>query len=271
MPTATIIYRNGRKLINDRIKAHADKQGRFAVVIPLYNHEDMVEKVVREAMQLGFPVIVVDDGSTDASFDRINFIDGIRVLRHSSNRGKGAALITAMQEAERIADWAVAIDADGQHKPADALGLIQAIPEGKRPIVVGAREGMDAADVDWTSRFGRQFSNFWVWTSCGQWVTDSQTGFRIYPLPETLRLDVKARRYQFEVEVLVKARWKSLPIVEAPVTVDYSPGARRISHFRPFADFMRNSNTFARLIIQRLFVPPAVRRRWGLKESANRR
>ena len=253
------------------MKNHAALPGRFAVVIPLFNHEDMVAKVVRDAMQLNFPVIVVDDGSTDASLECVSRIDDIKILKHSRNCGKGAALLTAMQAAVSIADWAIAIDADGQHTPVDAFNLIQAIPVGKRPIVVGVREGMDAADVHWTSRFGRQFSNFWVWISCGCWVSDTQTGFRIYPLPETLQLDVKAKRYQFEVEVLVKARWKSLPVVEAPVNVNYSPGARRISHFRPFIDFMRNSKTFARLIIQRLFIPSALRRRWRLKESGNRR
>ena len=252
------------------MKKHTFLPGRFAVVIPLYNHEDMVEKVVREAMQLGFSVIVVDDGSTDASFDRVRRIGGIQTIRHPINRGKGAALLTAMQAAARVADWVIAIDADGQHTPADAFNLIRAIPDGERPIVVGARVGMDATDVHWTSRFGRQFSNFWVWTSCGCWISDTQTGFRIYPVPETLQLDIKAQRYQFEVEVLVKARWKSLPVVEAPVQVNYSPGARRISHFRPFVDFLRNSKTFARLITQRLFIPPAVRRRRGPTESKNR-
>jgi glycosyltransferase involved in cell wall biosynthesis len=258
-------------LIHSDPKAEATRKGRFAVVIPLYNHEDMAAAVIREVLQLGFPVIVVDDGSTDDSFDHVRGIDDIIILRHTRNCGKGAALLTGMAEATGIADWAIAIDADGQHTPFDAFNLIQAIPEGQRPIVIGDRQGMDAADVHWTSRFGRQFSNFWVWTSCGRWVADSQSGFRIYPLPETLQLGVKSRRYQFEVEVLVKARWKSLPIIEAAVQVNYSPGARRVSHFRPFIDFMRNSKTFSRLITQRLFIPLTLRRRWASKESVFRR
>jgi hypothetical protein len=119
---------------------------------------------------------------------------------------------------------------------------------------------MEAEGVHWTSRFGRKFSNFWVWAAGGYRSSDSQSGFRIYPLPETLQLGIVADRYQFEVEVIVKARWKKLPLVEAPVTVRYPPG-QRVSHFRPFVDFMRNSTTFARLIVQRLFLPPALRRR----------
>jgi hypothetical protein len=116
--------------------------------------------------------------------------------------------------------------------------------------------------VPWTSRFGRGFSNFWVRASGGAKLTDSQSGFRVYPLPEVFTLNVKARRFQFEVEVLAKAGWHGLPVREAPVSVDYHPGAPRISHFRPFVDFCRNSNTFSRLIFQRIMVPRTLRKRW---------
>jgi hypothetical protein len=119
---------------------------------------------------------------------------------------------------------------------------------------------MLAARAPWTSRFGREFSNFWVRVSGGPRVTDSQSGFRIYPLPETLQLPVKARRFQFEVEVLVQARWHGLPVIERPVGVDYRPGGQRISHFHPFFDFLRNFGLFARLITTRLVVHPFTRR-----------
>jgi len=235
--------------------------GPFAFVIPVFNHADKVGDVIRAALTLNLPVIVVDDGSTDSTVDRVKNIPDIRLLQHSRNRGKGAALLTGMMLAAKSARWAISVDADGQHAPGDALNLIRAIPAGQRPIVVGTRQGMGAAEVNWTSRFGRKFSNFWVRVSGGCWVDDSQSGFRIYPLPESLNLNVKSRRYQFEVEVLVKAAWKNIPLVQAPVSVTYLPASRRISHFRPFVDFMRNSRVFARLVIQRFFVPPAIRRR----------
>ena len=83
---------------------------------------------------------------------------------------------------------------------------------------------MQGADVPWTSRFGRGFSNFWVRMAGGPAVEDSQSGFRIYPLPECLHLDVKARRFQFEIEILAKAGWNRVPVVESPVSVSYRPG-----------------------------------------------
>ena len=91
-------------------------------------------------------------------------------------------------------------------------------------------------------------------------MADSQSGFRIYPLPESLKLNATARRFQFEVEILVKAGWEKLPVIEVPVSVSYAPGKERISHFRPFIDFLRNTCTFSRLIIQRILIHPFVRK-----------
>lgn len=235
---------------------------RFAVVIPVYNHARNVESVVRRAMKLGFPVVVVDDGSTDATADILHRMKGLLRLRHAVNTGKGAALMTGFEAAAEFADWAITIDADGQHLPEETSRLVEASLEDPRGIVVGVRQGMVDRHVPWTSRFGRGFSNFWVWAAGGGKRIDSQSGFRVYPLPEVFALKVKARRFQFEVEVLAKAGWQGLPIREVPVSVDYHPGAPRISHFRPFVDFCRNSATFSRLIFQRIVVPRTIRRRW---------
>jgi glycosyltransferase involved in cell wall biosynthesis len=231
-------------------------KARFAVVIPAYNHGERVAQVAEETLKLNFPVFVVDDGSTDSTQAVISKIEGIRLLRHPENRGKGAAILTGFAEASQVADWAITIDADGQHSPDDALKMIQAIPENDRPIVVGMRRGMEGKTVPWTSRFGRKFSNFWVLLSGGPAMKDSQSGFRIYPLPEAMNLNVLSRRFQFEVEILVKARWKKMPVIEVPVWVNYGPGSERVSHFRPMVDFLRNSSTFARLIVQRIIRRP---------------
>ena len=222
------------------------------MIIPTYNHGDRVAAVARQAMLLGFPVFVVDDGSTDDTMPRLRSVAGLHLLDHSRNRGKGAALITGMQAAAEMADYAVTIDADGQHDPADALKLMAVIPANRRAIVVGRRE---MAGAPWTSRQGRNFSNFWVRVSGGPALADSQSGFRIYPLPETLNLGVVARRYQFEVEVLARAAWQGIPVIEATVSADYGSALPRISHFHPFVDFMRNFGTFSGLIARRVFTP----------------
>lgn len=231
----------------------ASGKNRFAFVIPVYNHAATAAQVIRRALTLGFPVFVVNDGSTDNIHDQIEDIPGIRLIEHKKNMGKGAALLSGFITAAIDADWVITVDADGQHYPEDAQNLIAAITPQSRMLVVGKRAGMADRHIPWTSRFGRKFSNFWVWVSGGPLLSDSQSGMRIYPLPEVITLPVRARRFQFEVEILVQAKRKGIPIVEAPVRVDYNPNGLRISHFRPFVDFLRNSGTFTRLIFTRFF------------------
>lgn len=226
---------------------------KVAIIIPSYNHGTRISDVVWKSMALGFPLFVVDDGSGDATPGILSGIDGITVITHSQNRGKGVALQSGFRAAMKTCDWAITLDADGQHKPEDVESLLAAVTEGLRPIVIGARLGMDTENVPWTSRFGRGFSNFWVWISGGPQVTDSQSGFRLYPLPETVELEVAAKRFQYEVEVLVAAHQAGIPVVEAPVQVVYQRGVERISHFHPWKDFLRNAATFSRLIIRRIF------------------
>jgi hypothetical protein len=195
--------------------------------------------------------------------------------------GKGAALLTGFAAAADFSDWAATVDADGQRAPRDVLKLWSAVtnlPEksisaesptnwmGKgalnpqRPLIVGLRKEMTGPEVPWTSRFGRSFSNFWVRLAGGPRILDTQCGMRLYPLPESLHLGVQAQRFQFEVEILVRARRQGHPVREVPIRVVYQPGAERISHFRPFVDFLRNSSTFSRLIAMRILIPRRKRR-----------
>ncbi len=227
--------------------------GKVAIVIPVYNHGTRISDVVRKASVLDYPVFVVDDGSTDNTAEILSSMKNITVLTHQHNLGKGAALRTGFKAAQKNCDWAITLDADGQHKPEDVKNLLERVTSNQRPIIIGTRQGMDGGHVPWTSKFGRKFSNFWVWVSGGPLVSDSQSGFRLYPLPEAFDLAVRARRFQFEVEILVKAHQHGILILEAPVQVIYQKGAERISHFHPWKDFLRNSATFSRLIFQRIF------------------
>ena len=232
---------------------------RCAIVIPAYNHGRQLREVLDKALRFGFPVFVVDDGSTDSTLQILTSLSHVTVIRHEKNLGKGASLLSGFTSALKVADYAITIDADGQHNPDDIPSLVEAVPEGERPIVVGKRAGMDHQNVPRTSRWGRRFSNFWVWASCGKWLSDSQSGFRLYPLPETLRLGARSRRFQFEVEILVRAAWSGISILEIPVRAVYGPAEERISHFRPWLDFWRNTKTFTRLVASRILIPRMLR------------
>lgn len=236
---------------------------RCAFLIPVYNHGRRLAGVIQQALSLEIPVLVVDDGSTDDSHEVARRFEGVTVLQHERNLGKGAALLTGLRAAARQADYAITIDADGQHSPDDALLLVEAIPDdgddGDQAIIIGRRTGMERRHVPWTSRFGRLFSNFWVRLAGGPRLEDSQSGFRVYPIARTLSFKTRGRRYQFEVEILPVASWHRIPIIEVPVRVSYPPEGERVSHFRPFVDFWRNALVFTRLILMRLFLPRRLR------------
>jgi glycosyltransferase involved in cell wall biosynthesis len=242
------------------LRARSDRQAApFAFVIPVYNHARNVRQVAAAAIASGAPVVVVDDGSTDGSHAAVADVAGVTVLRHPQNRGKGAAILAGLQAVAGPpfgARFAVIVDADGQHFPDDARALLaEVLRDGENAarvaLVLGARTGMQGRAVPWSSRVGRRFSGFWVWASGGPVVSDSQSGFRVYPVAETLALPTRARRFEFEVEVLVEASRSGLPVVEVPVPVSYAPPGGRVSHFRPWRDFGRNAATFTRLIATR--------------------
>jgi predicted LPLAT superfamily acyltransferase len=226
------------------------------VCIPVFNHAATVGEVVRGSRQHAHTVLVCDDGSTDGSGEAA-FAAGAEVLTHPSNQGKGAALRTLFEEASRRGfRYAICLDADGQHYPKDIAAIVETVKDEPGSVVIGARD-LAAAQAPASSQFGRRFSNFWVWFEGGQRVDDSQSGFRAYPLPETLALMGSRSRYDFEVEVLLRASWAGLPLASTPIGVLYPED--RITHFRPFWDNARisvlNILTCLRLLLPLPLVP----------------
>ena len=208
----------------------------ICAVVPTYNNGGTVAGVVQGVLRQGLPVLVVDDGSTDGTSDALKGLD-IKLFRHPVNRGKGRALKTGLEEARRLGyRFALTLDADGQHDPADIPALVASA--GERTLVVGSRnltaEGMPSGNT-----FANRFSNFWFTVQTGRKLPDTQTGFRIYPLEDLPSLKLLTARYEAELTLLVFSAWKNLRIVPVPVRVYYPED--RVSHFRPFADFFRIS------------------------------
>lgn len=211
---------------------------RMLAVIPLYNHGGTVRQVVERTLAVHPQVLVVDDGSTDGGAETLEGLP-VEILRHERNRGKGAAILTAAAAARQQGMTHIAtIDADGQHDPADLPRLAAVVEEDPTTLVVGHRD-FSAANVPGASRFGRGFSNFWLRLQTGQSLGDTQSGFRVYPLALFDGLTFWCRRYNFEIEVLVRAAWAGIPLRGLPISVFYPPRQERVSHFRGFWDNWR--------------------------------
>ncbi len=232
----------------------APGQSEVLVVIPLYNHGATVAQVAARALAAGFAVLVVDDGSTDGGIN--NLPAACATLRRRVNEGKGAAITAAcVWAAGRGYQAIITIDADGQHDPADAPLLVRKAAESWPCVVIGDRD-MAQSNVPGASRFGRKFSNFWVRLECGIEVVDSQSGFRLYPVAELLATACTSRRYDYEIEVLVRLCWAGLPVCSTPVSVHYPPGEERVSHFDKWRDNIRLSWLHTRLVCRRLLPLP---------------
>lgn len=206
------------------------------VVIPTFNNAGTVGDVARRSLAQGLPVIVVDDGSTDATPQVLAGLD-VTVIRQDPNRGKGIALRTGLRAArERGYRFAVTLDADGQHFPEDIPLLLAA--GGEKTLVVGSRN-LSADGMPSGNTFANRFSNFWFAVQTLHRLPDTQTGFRLYPLESLPPLWLMTARYEAELTLLVFSAWRKLRLVPIPVRVTYPDD--RVSHFRPFQDFARIS------------------------------
>ncbi|MBI1817510.1 MAG: glycosyltransferase family 2 protein [Deltaproteobacteria bacterium] len=209
-----------------------------AVLIPALNCERTIADVVTGARRFIATVLVVDDGSRDATGERAAGA-GAEVVTHPRNRGKGAALQTGLQLlARRGFDRVLTMDGDGQHLSAEIPVLLRASDAAPAAIAIGARQ-FEAVAIAPLKLFGNRFANRWVEIACGQRLPDTQSGFRVYPLRRTLALGARAEHFAFETEVLIRAARAGLTIRSAPVDVYYPPADERVSHFRPFLDTVR--------------------------------
>ena len=226
------------------------------IVIPLFNHASTLNQVVQSALATGFPVLVVDDGSTDGGLLHIKGLQ-CQTLQFPANQGKGVAILAGAKEAKRQGfDAIITLDADGQHDPAEACLLCDEAEKGTWPaIIIGARK-MIQDTVSIASHFGRAFSNFWVHLECGQDLRDTQSGMRLYPVKELLSLKLSCKRYDFEVEAIVKAVWAGVTVRSVDVFVDYPPGDKRISHFHKIKDNLSLTKLHTLLVIRRLLPWP---------------
>lgn len=247
------------------LREHSD----FCVVVPIYNHAATLPKVVEDIQMHGYDVLVVNDGSTDATHDvlaqliqkqhqervqGLNLCQNQRstgdshllVIEFHKNRGKGYALRKAMSRLNELGyRYAISIDADGQHFASDISLFTQGVAYHPDALLIGAR-GMKHDNMPKKNTFANRFSNFWFALQTGRSLPDTQSGFRLYPIRKLAKMTFLTTRYEWELEVLVRAAWAGIPLVSKPISVYYPRKEERISHFRPGMDFLRISllNTF---------------------------
>ncbi|MCE3279168.1 MAG: hypothetical protein K0S44_1359 [Bacteroidetes bacterium] len=212
------------------------------VIIPTYNNELTIEQVINDVLQYSSHVIVVNDGATDSTSSILkNYSDKIDVVSYSPNRGKGIALQTGIRRAqEKGFRYAITIDSDGQHFADDIPVFVDKVDEFPDSLIVGARN-LNQENMPKKNTFGNKFSNFWFRFQTGIDLPDTQSGFRLYPVEKIKNTRYFTSKYEFEIEVMVKAAWRRINVISVPIKVFYAEGNKRITHFRPAKDFTRIS------------------------------
>lgn len=222
---------------------------RVCVIIPTYNNASSLGGVIDNVREYTDRIIVVNDGSTDDTLSILKHYP-VELVNYSKNAGKGWALRKAFAAALALNyHFAITIDADGQHFARDLPLFIEKLQLDRDAVIIGARN-MQQASVPGKSSFGHKFSNFWFRVETGINCPDTQSGYRLYPISLFQNMQFFTRKYEFEIEVLVRAAWSGIKVESVPVSVYYPPKKERVTHFRPFRDFTRISilNTFLVLI-----------------------
>ncbi len=234
------------------------KDSGCCVLIPTYNNDGTLKAVIDGVLEYTNQVIVMNDGSTDNTADVLkDFNEVIHVHSFDKNQGKGAALMKGFDIAlEKGYEYLISIDSDGQHYPDDLPVFLDKLEEAPKSLIVGARN-MEQNSVPGGSSFGNRFSNFWYRLETGIDLPDTQSGYRLYPIELLKGIRYFTGKYEFEIEVLVRAAWRDINVTYCPIKVYYPPQEERISHFRPYKDFGRISvlNTFL-VAITFLYIKP---------------
>lgn len=211
------------------------------VLLPTYNNAQKLAEVVEDVLQYTQRIIVVNDGSTDSTAAILSSYPQLKVVSYSPNKGKGMALRTGFKQAADLGyEYAITLDSDGQHFAKDLPAFLSQIEETPGSLIIGARN-LGVENVPTKSSFGNRFSNFWYWVNTGNKLPDTQSGYRLYPVQKLAAKHYFTRKYEFEIEVIVRASWSGIPVIFIPISVYYPPAEERITHFRPLKDFTRIS------------------------------
>ncbi|MBS1480757.1 MAG: bifunctional glycosyltransferase family 2/GtrA family protein [Christensenellaceae bacterium] len=215
---------------------------RMIVVIPAYEPDEKLLRVVAELKRdTDYAIVVVNDGSSEAAEPVFAALpEGVTLLRHAQNRGKGRALKTAYEyiaahfpQSEGI----VTVDADGQHLPADVVRVSEDWEAHPEALVLGSRRF--TGTVPWRSRAGNAITRVVFRLSTGVSVYDTQTGLRAFAVSSIpMMLEMRGERYEYEINVLLYATRQHMPIREVTIETVYIAD-NASSHFHPMRDSWR--------------------------------
>lgn len=209
----------------------------LCAIIPVYNHPDKLGYLVERLSKLNLSIIMVDDGSDTECCNILKQLEkdnsNVKVQTHLVNIGKGAAIKTGLNEAQKTGfTHALQIDADAQHDLNDIPRFIELMNEHPDALIAGYP--LYDETIPRYRYFGRYATHIWVWiNTLSMSIKDSMCGFRIYPVPQSWQLingEKPGNRMEYDIEFIVRWYWTGQPLIQIPTKVIYPEHG--ISHFR---------------------------------------
>jgi len=208
---------------------------RGCVIVPAYNEERRIAAVVRSVREQVPVVVAVDDGSRDGTAREAEQAGAV-VLRHETNRGKGAALETGFRYArEQGYDYVITMDGDGQHDPADLPKFVETYERTGIPVLIGNRMA-DAGSMPWIRRVTNRVMSWLLSREMAQFVPDTQCGYRLFRCDIVPLVAAESVRYAAESEMLLNVADRGIRIDAVPIATIYRDEKSKIN---PFCDTVR--------------------------------
>lgn len=201
---------------------------KLSIVVPVYNEEKTIVKILNKLNKLIIPsvskeIIVVDDGSTDLTREKLKKINADKIILHEKNKGKGVAVKTGIKSA--TGDYIIIQDADLEYDPEYIKLLIKPILLGSAKVVYGTRlkrmpnlKGEERTGRFLLHYFGNRLLSLFTTLLYGQWLTDMETCYKLFPKNALKGITINARGFEFEPEITAKLLKKGYKILEIPIT-----------------------------------------------------
>lgn len=213
---------------------------KLLIIIPAFNEESVIRetiKGIKNALKGNFPILVVDDGSSDHT-GTVAKEEGVIVIRHPINRGLGGALGTGLYWAKiNNIDYCVTFDADGQHDPKDLKKMLEPILNNEADVVIGSRTINGWKELPTDRKLIMAVSNFLTWFLFGIKTTDSLSGFRAFNRVAIEKIRIQTDRMEVSNELFCEIKRNKLRLMEVPIKVIYSDYSR--------SKGQKNSNSFS--------------------------
>lgn len=202
----------------------------LSIIIPVFNEEKTIREVIKRVLALKIDgvnkeIIVVDDGSTDSTkiLLKKNKSKAVKVVFHDNNLGKGSAVKTGIENSS--GDYIVIQDADLEYNPLDIKKLTDEVSKNKAKVVYGTRlkrlpnfSRDERKPLFLIHYLGNRFLSLLTSILYGQWLTDMETCYKLFPKSAVGNMKLKARRFDFEPEITAKLLKKGYKILEVPIS-----------------------------------------------------